>query len=231
MDADGREQCGGASQGVFINYRGDDSHSYGALLYASLSKEFGADLVFLDAESISAGSDYVEQLVTRVRHAQVVLAVIGAQWLTVTGASGLRRIDDPADWIHRELSEAFAAGVRVIPVLTDSAEMPTETQLPSDLAALARCQFRRLRHRDATADLARLVDDLTRASAVLATARRVGPYPLREIVCPYPGMVSFGREEAPYFCGREKLLASVLARRPGNRGLAQLAPTLLAARI
>jgi len=39
---------------VFINYRGEDSHSYGALLYTELTRQFGDELVFLDAESIPA---------------------------------------------------------------------------------------------------------------------------------------------------------------------------------
>ena len=36
---------------VFISYQGEDSHSYGALLYRDLIGRFGRDLVFLDAES------------------------------------------------------------------------------------------------------------------------------------------------------------------------------------
>src|SRR5712691_9725484 len=104
--------------GVFINYRGVDSRSYGALLYTELSRHFGEDLVFLDSESIPAGADFAEELLARVRGCRVLLAVIGPRWLTTVGAGG-RRIDDPADWVRRELVEALTAGVRVIPVLTD----------------------------------------------------------------------------------------------------------------
>lgn len=50
---------------VFINYRGADSHSYGALLYTELARHFGDDHVFLDAESIPAGADFVDELLTR----------------------------------------------------------------------------------------------------------------------------------------------------------------------
>jgi tetratricopeptide (TPR) repeat protein len=155
--------------GVFINYRGEDSYSYGALLHAELSHRFGPNQVFLDSESIPAGADYVEQLLRRVRQARVVLAVIGSRWLTAAGPGG-RRIDDPDDWIRRELMEAFAAGLRVIPVLTDDADMPTAADLPDELALLARCQFRRLRHRDASVDLARLVTELADLDPELAAA-------------------------------------------------------------
>jgi hypothetical protein len=201
-----------ADGAVFINYRTEDSHSYGALLYSELSRRFGPELVFRDAESIPAGADYVERLLGRVRQARVVLAVIGTQWLTAAGPGGRRRIDDPEDWVRRELVAAFAAGVRVVPVLTDEAPVPTEGQLPQELEQLGRCQFRRLRHRDTGADIARLAADLAEADAELATALQRGPYGAPEPVCPYPGMVAFGPGEAPFFHGRERLIGTLLAR-------------------
>jgi hypothetical protein len=140
--------------GVFINYRGEDSHGYGALLHAELSRRFDPESVFMDSESIPAGADFMEQLLDQVRAARVVLAVIGARWLTAAGPDGRRRIDDPGDWVRRELVAAFEAGVRVIPVVIDGAQMPTVPDLPEDLAPLGRCQFRRLRHREASEDVA-----------------------------------------------------------------------------
>src|SRR4051812_24860890 len=105
-----------------------DSSSYGALLHLALSRRFGDELVFLDSESIPAGSDYVERLVTRVRECGVLLAVIGPRWLSAAGADGRPRIADPADWIRRELVEAFRCGIPVIPVLVDDAELPQPAQ-------------------------------------------------------------------------------------------------------
>jgi hypothetical protein len=204
-------EVGLVSGGVFINYRGADSRSYGAMLYAELARRFGPERVFLDAESIPAGSDYVEQLLGRVRRARVLLAVIGGRWLA-TDSGGRRGIDDPADWIRRELVAAFDAGVRVVPVLTDGARMPAEGELPADLAPLVRCQFRRLRHRDATADVGRLVADLAGLDPDLGLALQRGPYGLPEIECPYPGMVSFGREDARFFHGRDRVVATLLSR-------------------
>jgi hypothetical protein len=164
--------------GVFINYRGEDSYSYGALLHSELCRHFGQELVFLDSESIPAGADYAEQLLERVRQAHVVLAVISTRWLAAAGPGG-RRIDDPADWTRRELVEAFAAGVRVIPVLTDEAQLPTEAQLPEDLRALGRCQFRRLRHRDASADVARLWRSWPRRTRIWGWPSAAAPTPRR----------------------------------------------------
>jgi tetratricopeptide (TPR) repeat protein len=158
---------------VFINYRGEDSSSNGAWLYTELTHRLGEEHIFLDAECIPAGADFVQELLGRVRSARILLAVIGPRWLTATNpTTGRRRIDDPTDWIRRELVEAFAAGVRVIPVLTDQAELPRETDLPADIAALSRCQYRHLRRREPTSDLARIVADLTSLDPTLAAARK-----------------------------------------------------------
>lgn len=156
---------------VFVNYRGADSHSYGALLYTELVRRFGADLVFLDCESIPAGADFAAELLSRVRTARFVLAVIGPGWLTAGDGTG-RRIDDPDDWIRKELAEAFAAGVRVIPVLTDEATLPAAIELPADIAALSRCQALPLRRREPTTDLDRIVTGLAAQDSDLDAAMR-----------------------------------------------------------
>src|SRR5262249_58989639 len=98
----------------------------------------------------------------------------------------------------------------VMPVLTDDAELPAAAELPEDLAELARCQLRRLRRRDAGADVARLVADLAEVDASLQAALGHGPY--GPVVCPYPGMVAFGPQDAPFFRGRDSLIESVLSR-------------------
>jgi tetratricopeptide (TPR) repeat protein len=191
---------------VFINYRGEDSHTCGALLYEHLTGRFGKDLVFLDCESIPAGADFVEELLGRVRSARIVLAVIGPSWLTaINPTTGRRRIEDPADWIRRELAEAFAAGVRVIPVLTDQAELPAATDLPADIAALSRCQYRHLRRREPTSDLARIVTDLTTLDPILAASTAAGTHRIGSTVIRH---VQPGRDA--YVSGRD--MQSIVAR-------------------
>ena len=122
--------------------------------------------------SIPAGSDFGEHLLRGARRASALLAVIGADWLGLTGPDGCRRIDDPADWVRRELAAAFSAGVRVIPVLTDGSTLPGRRDLPDDIAALNGCQFRRPRHDDAAADLDRIAADLATTDPELAAAAR-----------------------------------------------------------
>jgi hypothetical protein len=158
--------------GVFINYRGKDTKAYGALLYTTLAQRFGEDLVFLDSETIGPGDDFEYLLLSQVRRSAALLAVIGPDWL-MADAAGLRRIDDPQDWIRRELKAAFTAAVTVIPVLTDQATMPVPSDLPADIAELGRRQYRHLRHREATHDLARLSEELVEVDAGLRAAARL----------------------------------------------------------
>jgi tetratricopeptide (TPR) repeat protein len=193
---------------VFINYRGEDSHSYGALLYTELVRQFGKDHVFLDAESIPAGADFVEELLARVRSARVLLAVIGPHWLTATDSAGQRRLDDPDDWIRRELAEAFIAGIRVIPVLTEQAELPTTAQLPTDIAVLSRCQYRRLRYREPTADLTRIVSDLANVDPLLAQTGRSRNGASRGQ--PASAAMFSMRGDIPHFVGRHDELRTLL---------------------
>lgn len=194
------------------------------MLYHELSRRFGSKLVFLDSESIPPGKDFASALLGRVRQAWVVLAVIGPDWLTAVDGGGHRRVDDPADWTRRELAEAFAADVTVIPVLTDDANIPLEGQLPADIGALSRCQYRRLRQRETGADLARLVADLVTLDRRLAAALGAGrpdQAPTEPLALASAGTRgrAAGRylPDSPVVLGRPPLLADAFQDRPALR--------------
>lgn len=156
--------------GIFINYRGADSRTAAALIDRELASRFGSDLVFRDSRSIPAGVDFVEELLDRLRTCSVLLVVIGPNWLTLTDESGRRLIDDPRDWIRREIVDALTHGLRVIPVLIDEARLPAEAELPDDITWLSRRQYVPLRHRYPTVDLAHLVERITEVDHELAKA-------------------------------------------------------------
>src|SRR5215470_2883129 len=158
----------GSVSGVFINYRGADCDTAAALIDRELTARFGSDRVFLDSRSIPAGADFVEELLGRLEGCSVLVVVIGRRWLTLTDTAGHRRIDDPQDWIRREIVEALSCGLRVIPVLTDDVALPSAADLPEDIAGLSRRQYVPLRRRYASVDLAFLVERITEADPELA---------------------------------------------------------------
>jgi tetratricopeptide (TPR) repeat protein len=154
--------------GIFINYRGDDSQTAAALIDRELTARFGSDQVFLDSRSIPAGADFGDELLGRVRTCSVLVVVIGPRWLSLTGEAGQRRIDDPRDWLRREIVEAFTHGLRVIPVLMDGVTLPAEDQLPDDIVGLSRRQYVPLRRRHTTIDLGDLAERITQTDPELA---------------------------------------------------------------
>ncbi|MFC3995212.1 toll/interleukin-1 receptor domain-containing protein [Nocardiopsis sediminis] len=142
---------------VFINYRTGDEEASATLIERELSRRFGSDEIFRASKSIKPGDDYERELLRAVRRCDLLLAIIGPGWSDATGRSGGRALDDPGDWTRREIAEAFAYGARVIPVLVNNRQRLPEEELPDDLAPLAKCQYRRLSHRNADADIEQIV--------------------------------------------------------------------------
>jgi hypothetical protein len=125
---------------IFLSYRRDDSSGYAGRLYDRLCQHFGRDNLFMDIDTISPGSDFVEAIKDAVGSCDVLLAVIGRQWLTSTDPLGQRRLDNPEDFVRLEIMTALARNIRMIPVLVGGATMPHPTELPAVLQALARRQ-------------------------------------------------------------------------------------------
>jgi hypothetical protein len=109
-------------------------------LFDCVREQFGDESVFMDVTDIHPGDDFVTSLDSALSSSRIVLAVIGPDWLTCTGADGRRRLDDPGDHLRLEVAHALRANARVIPVLVRAARMPDEHELPDDLKPLARRQ-------------------------------------------------------------------------------------------
>lgn len=146
---------------VFINYRGSDS-AWAVMLDRELTRQFGPDRVFQASRSIPAGADFTEWIMDHLRRSSVLLAIIGPDWYAATDRSGRRRLLEEEDWVRREIAAAFTLGIPVIPVLVDKAPRLDSTELPTEIARLARCQYLRLHYRNAVYDVARLIDELVK---------------------------------------------------------------------
>jgi hypothetical protein len=65
----------------------------------------------------------------------VLLALIGYRWLTITDQDGQQRLDKPGDFVRLEVEAASARDVRVIPILMEGARMSRDDELPPAWAA------------------------------------------------------------------------------------------------
>ena len=123
---------------IFLNYRREDSSGHAGRLYDDLAERYDESGVFIDIDKIEPGLDFVEAIDRALEGCDVVLALIGKQWLTITDGRGERRIDNPDDYVRLELEAALAHGTRVIPVCVQGSEMPSSADLPDSLKGLAR---------------------------------------------------------------------------------------------
>jgi formylglycine-generating enzyme required for sulfatase activity len=125
---------------IFLSYRRDDSSGHAGRLYDRLGQHFGRDNLFMDVDTIALGLDFVEAIQDAVGSCDVLLAVIGRQWLTSTDSQGRRRLDNPEDFVRLEILTALERRIPVIPVLVGGASMPRSTELPDMLPSFARRQ-------------------------------------------------------------------------------------------
>lgn len=123
---------------IFISYRRADSMAYTGRIYDRLVNAFGAHHVFKDVEDIPPGEDFRSVLDKALTKADVVLIIMGPQWLMITDDGGKRRLNDPTDFVRIEVETALKRNdVLVIPVLVNNATMPSAEALPAALKDLA----------------------------------------------------------------------------------------------
>ena len=73
---------------IFINYRrGDDPGNTGRL-FDRLQDAFSREQLFIDIDNIGPGLDFTQVLNERVAECDVVLAVIGKNWIDVREFDG-----------------------------------------------------------------------------------------------------------------------------------------------
>lgn len=165
--------------GVFISYRRDDAAAHAGRLFDRLRDRFGEQSVFLDVDSIEPGVNFRDAIDAALSRCKALLVVIGPRWISVTGPTGWRRIDEPRDFVRLEIEMALHRGIRVIPVLVDGAAWPPADNLPATLAELADLQAVEISHAQFHSDSQRLIEGLARitGSGLYDVSARPAPHP------------------------------------------------------
>lgn len=131
------DQSGRPGQ-IFISYRREDSAYPAGWLYDRLSDRFGADQIFKDVDTLQPGDDFVDVITSAVGACDVLLAVIGPDWVTIADPQGRPRLFNAGDFVRLEIEAALNRKVLVIPLLVEGARMPSVTDVPPSLAPLVR---------------------------------------------------------------------------------------------
>jgi hypothetical protein len=150
---------------VFLSYRREDASGHAGRLYDLLAARYGAAQVFMDIDAIPLGSEFRETINRAVASCDVLIAVIGRDWLDARDPDGRRRLDDPDDFVRRELEAALAEGVVVVPASVQGAEFPHADALPESLVPLTRRQGFQLSDAGWQDDVQRLIRRLEAVSA------------------------------------------------------------------
>ena len=176
---------------IFISYRREDSRYPARRLYEALTRIFPPGDVFMDVDSIPPGDDFVKILEGWVQQCDVLLALIGPDWVNCTDPqTKRRRLDNPDDFVRIEIRGALDRGIQVVPVLLDAAPMPTADQLPDDIKALVRRQAEFVEYRTFDTDIEHLIRRLRSKPPDLPKDPAVnggGPAAPRETPAPAPG--------------------------------------------
>jgi hypothetical protein len=120
---------------IFISYRRQDSGANAIGISQYLEKEFGHKNVYVDVDML-AGTKYPAVIETRLAECQVMLVLIGPDWLTSKDEHGHVRLKKSDDWVRIEIARALKRDLTVIPVLINGAQLPDRDMLPDDIQGL-----------------------------------------------------------------------------------------------
>ncbi|HET9899228.1 MAG TPA: TIR domain-containing protein [Streptosporangiaceae bacterium] len=181
--------------GIFINYRNIDRSYAPVLIDRELGLRFGAQNVFLAGRSTPPGTSFPDKIMRRLASCTLLIALIDPPW----AGADLELLQDPGDWVRREISYAVEHGKEILPVLLDGAVMPSTNQVPDDVAPMTKRIALSMRARTAGTDLMRLVREVERLVPDLVLATLTDPPP-----GPPPTTVALLRAEYEVYPPRER---------------------------
>src|SRR6266851_988010 len=152
--------------GIFVRYRRDDTQGWVGHLTQALQDGFPQTDVFYDIDTIQPGEDFTVAIDRAMSSCQVVLVLIGPQWLNAQTEEARPRMDDPEEFVRREIAAAPALPILVVPVLFGGAAMPPAASLPEVLRPLAHRQGHEITNKRWDYDCNQLLQVLGKALGV-----------------------------------------------------------------
>ncbi len=200
---------------VFLSYRREDSQDVTGRIFDRLGAHFGRDHVFMDVDTIPVGVDFRAHLHQWVSSCDVVVVVIGEDWVTEP------RLADPADFVRVEVEAALSRGIPVIPVLVGRAAMPEPAQLPDTMQALAYRNATEVRSgRDFHDHVTRLINGIERVLAAPPPAPAPAPAVVTPVASAEPTLATLlARGRAIPEPAALRIVHAILGADPGGRAL------------
>jgi hypothetical protein len=121
---------------IAISYRRSDAAPIAGRIFDRLSAHYGDHAVFMDIDKIPFGVDFRSHIREILLRSDVLIAVIGCDWLGRNAAGGIR-MQEEADPVRVEIETALEKKIPIIPVLIDGAKMPESSELPATFGNFA----------------------------------------------------------------------------------------------
>jgi DNA polymerase III delta prime subunit len=182
---------------VFISYRREHGSDTARAIQGEL--EMAGIETFLDVDDL--GSNPFDETILR----QIEAA---PHFLIILSPGCLDRVQNPADWLRREVAHAIKTQRNIIPVRKEGFQVPKQESLPADIAALARYHCVEYSHHYYSTMIERIRERIEEKPAnQIAPARAASAR---------PGMFRQRRTAAPSESGPEQRNRERLLRRVHN---------------
>lgn len=126
---------------IFISYRRSDSQYAAIALADALSWAFAEGEVFFDRGSIHGADEWPNSIKNAAAEAKLMAVIIGDGWLRASDQFGRRRLDDPKDWVRRELKTAIERNIEILPLTLDDASVPRQEAFDEEIAPISSKQW------------------------------------------------------------------------------------------
>lgn len=156
---------------IFISYRVKDTQVATGRLIDALKLHISENQIFMDIDKIEPGLDFTQVISKYLNSSEIMLAIIGPDWMAYNAEKQTYRINDNNDWVRKEIATALQRNIRVIPILIDGGTMPEEEQLPDDLKPLLLRQAYEISNKRWKYDCDQLIETLKRTLGEETTQR------------------------------------------------------------
>lgn len=144
---------------IFVSYRRADTQPITDRVYARLAQVFGEKSLFRDVDSIPLAQDFRAAIEKAIILADVLIVVIGQDWLDSVDVNGARRLENPIDAVRLEVETGMRHAKLIVPLLVNGAAMPPADRLPPSMYQLSFINGAVIRpDKNFDADLQRVID-------------------------------------------------------------------------
>jgi hypothetical protein len=147
---------------IFISYRHEDTAQFAHRLYDGLASYYGRSNIVIDEDSFETGREFPEIIRESIQHCRILLILVGDKW--EGNSNGTPRIEDPGDWVRKEIETALEYRRIMFPIYVGNRSVLTADRLPASINFIPRLQSLRVYHqREFHSHLRGLVRDIDSA--------------------------------------------------------------------